>query len=174
MNVSLRNFRHFPSLSEETYAFRASILIDGKLAGSARNYGRGGPTELSISNPVRADLVAYAKSLPPVVTDILDEDGSPFVHQSESAEDVIDNLVHEQVLRKEQIRLERVFRKELSTKLLVLMPDNQILSSRSMEPTRLREVLQAEYVPSWAAGGVILNVLPEDEARSAWFKWAVK
>jgi hypothetical protein len=43
-----------------------------------------------------------------------------------------------------------------------------------MEPTRLREVLQAEYVPSWAAGGVILNVLPEDEARSAWFKWAVK
>lgn len=174
MNVSLRNFKHFPSLSQETYAFEATILIDGKLAGSARNYGHGGPTELSISNLVRANLVAYAKSLPPVVTDILNADGSPFVHQSSTAEDVIDNLVHEQVMLKEQARLKRIFKRELSTKLVVLMPDNTVMASGILTPTRLAEILRTQYVPKWAEGGVVLNVLPEDAAWSAWNKAVVR
>lgn len=61
MKIELKNVKHFPSLSQETEAFKASLYINGKHAGYAQNVGHGGSTDY------------YAK----------DEKGKEFISQAE-------------------------------------------------------------------------------------------
>lgn len=42
MKIEVRNLKHSPSLSEETYAYTATIYVDGKAAFHASNHGHGG------------------------------------------------------------------------------------------------------------------------------------
>lgn len=170
MNVSLRNFKHFPSLSEETYAFEARIVIDGISRGHARNRGQGGRTELSISDVDRAKLAAYAKTLPaiPFGPDI------PTMWVRETAEDVIDYLVHEQVMLKEQARLTKLFLNDYNTKLMVLLPNGTISASKPVPTLQLAELLRTKKFPAWAEKGQIINGLPLEEAKKVWFKAVVR
>jgi hypothetical protein len=41
--LSFQSFKSSPRMSEETLAFTATVLLDGKAVGTARNDGRGGP-----------------------------------------------------------------------------------------------------------------------------------
>ena len=45
MEIELKNVKHFPSLSQETEAFTASLYINGQHAGFAKNAGHGGSTD---------------------------------------------------------------------------------------------------------------------------------
>jgi hypothetical protein len=42
MKIEVRSLKHFPSLSEETTAYTATIYVDGKKAIDAKNDGHGG------------------------------------------------------------------------------------------------------------------------------------
>lgn len=42
MNLSVKKYKHYPRLSEETSCFVADICVDGKVIGEAKNDGRGG------------------------------------------------------------------------------------------------------------------------------------
>ncbi len=43
MKIEVRNLKHSASLSDETYAYTATIYVDGKPAFHASNHGTGGP-----------------------------------------------------------------------------------------------------------------------------------
>lgn len=65
MNITLTNFKYIKSLSKETNAFSANVIIDGKLAGTVSNHGHGGA---NMYNPfgLKTILDEYAKTLPPI------------------------------------------------------------------------------------------------------------
>jgi hypothetical protein len=70
MKIELKNFKHFPSLSEETYCFTATIVINGIKCGDAKNQGFGGETSVySDHTPRGIELIKqaelYCKTLPP-------------------------------------------------------------------------------------------------------------
>lgn len=43
MKITIANLKHSPSLSQETHAFTATVLVDGVRAFHASNHGHGGP-----------------------------------------------------------------------------------------------------------------------------------
>lgn len=64
--VTLGKFKHYARLSEETVAFTADILLDGKKVGTADNRGHGGCTNVRIDtgHPLTVvDLEAHVDSL---------------------------------------------------------------------------------------------------------------
>lgn len=68
MNIELKNVKYYESFSEETLAFQASLYIEGKRAGTAKNDGRGGPTYYDGDNKEGQELIRqaenYTKALP--------------------------------------------------------------------------------------------------------------
>lgn len=67
--IGLTSFKHYPRMSEETLAFHATLLINGKKAGVAKNDGHGGPSYVQLIDPsMMQPLVAYARALPPEQT----------------------------------------------------------------------------------------------------------
>ena len=42
MEITLKNVKHYESMSEETYCFEASLYVDGKRVGRVSNVGQGG------------------------------------------------------------------------------------------------------------------------------------
>lgn len=51
MKITLKNFKHLASLSEETLCFTATVCVDGKAIGTASNHGHGGSTTVHIADP---------------------------------------------------------------------------------------------------------------------------
>ena len=48
MNIQVKNVKIYDGLSEETVAFNASIYVDGKKVGDAKNNGRGGANDIDV------------------------------------------------------------------------------------------------------------------------------
>jgi hypothetical protein len=65
MKIELKNVTYNARLSEETAAFAATVYVDGKKAGEARNDGHGGPT-LIRPDALAMAIEAHAKTLPEV------------------------------------------------------------------------------------------------------------
>lgn len=68
MKVELKKIHYSASLSQETAAFVADVWVDGKLRGSVRNSGHGGP-DIVAPPSLAAEIEAYAKTLPPLPGD---------------------------------------------------------------------------------------------------------
>ena len=67
MKIELKSIKHFPSMSEDSEAFNATIYVDGKKVGTAKDNGMGGEIELQFaSNEVEVAVVSFIKSLPSV------------------------------------------------------------------------------------------------------------
>jgi hypothetical protein len=155
MNLSLKNISYNARLSEETSCFAASIYVDGKKAGEARNNGQGGATSIYPA-PLEDRIDAYAKTLP------------PYTYEGRSlemnAEMVIDNLLTNYLQRRDMKRAMRS--KFLFTKpgvkgvYAVIMGAAAIEVARA-DPEALRAKLHAKK---------ILNFLPEDEALALYAK----
>ena len=65
MNVTLKALKVNKSFSEETTCFTANIYVDGKKAGTARNRGCGGPTQIDFNDRKMHDKFnAYCATLP--------------------------------------------------------------------------------------------------------------
>lgn len=69
MNIELKNIKYFAAGSEETDCFVATIYIDGKKAGDARNDGHGGSTFIS-PLALAEQLNAHGATLPKEVLDM--------------------------------------------------------------------------------------------------------
>ena len=48
MEITLKNVKTYAGLSEETIAFNASVYIDGKKVGDAKNNGQGGSNDVNV------------------------------------------------------------------------------------------------------------------------------
>jgi len=116
MKIELKNFKHFASLSEETYCFTASIVIDGVKCGTAENRGFGGCTDIrSDYTPKGKQLIEaaeiYCKTLPPWHV-------SEFGTTEMSLEHFIDDLVHEAVMAKAKKQDEKRLAKKMEKAVL--------------------------------------------------------
>lgn len=61
MNIEVKNYKRYPALSEETEAYSATVYIDGKRAGEARNDGHGGSARIDIVPEHAAAFREYAR-----------------------------------------------------------------------------------------------------------------
>ena len=50
MNITLKNVKIYAGMSQETVAFNASVYIDGKKVGEAKNSGSGGANHIDVRN----------------------------------------------------------------------------------------------------------------------------
>lgn len=65
--LTLKSFKTVRWMSEETICFTATIVLDGKVIGTASNEGHGGCTFVHfISDIAKADADAFAKSINPM------------------------------------------------------------------------------------------------------------
>ena len=110
MKITLKSFKHSPSLSEETIAFTANIYADGKLVGHASNRGHGGNTDCFPANNKREEfqkVVQFCLTLP-------EKDYGDFTLPSD-IERVVDDLVDEMLEAKEKKSFETKCKKAMLT-----------------------------------------------------------
>ena len=81
--ITLGKFKYFAGMSEETNAFTANVMLDGKVIGYADNHGKGGCTHVRFVCDNRHEME---------------------VHQTAIA-DHIDTLVDAEVMKKETARI---------------------------------------------------------------------
>lgn len=89
-NITIKNFKHLASLSEETLCFTATVCLNGKAVGSAENHGHGGPTSVHIKDKNIYDLLT-----------------------SSDWEKTVDELTFRELEKKETAKLEKQVKKQL-------------------------------------------------------------
>ena len=148
MKVELKAVKFYPSLSEETNCFQATIYVDGKKAGTAENRGTGGPTDYHFADAtVEAAFCAYAKSLPAIQSTIKNEDGSLFSYPM-NGEHLIDELFEQHLKGKDAARIAKVAAQEKARFTAKGLQTLQIESKDTVmwvgvkDPLRVTEVVQ--------------------------------
>jgi hypothetical protein len=111
MKIELKNFKHFPTLSEETYCFTATLVVNGIKCGTAKNQGFGGSTSVySDHTPKGMKLIEeaenYCKSLPPYYIGKL-------CTIDMNLENFIDDLVNTAVIEKARLKDEKRLAKNM-------------------------------------------------------------
>ena len=160
MKIELRNIKHAAFASEETYCFSATVYVDGKKAGSARNAGKGGATDVWPPE-LEARLNAYAATLPYI-------DIGPVAHCGaameirQTAETLIDDLLGDWLL-------ERDLKRALSSRVLFVR-GGMVLQTAAMNKKALDWNLRSQDLASRLRADSILNLLPWNEAVAAYKK----
>jgi hypothetical protein len=110
--VEIRNLRVNQRLSEETLCFSATVYVDGKKVGEAKNHGHGGNTDVLIPRELVEPLKEYAVRY---FQERGDEDDkrllfepSPSGYIPDLVEYLIDHLVDEGERQKEARRIAKV------------------------------------------------------------------
>ena len=176
MNITLKNLKYSPSLSEETNAFTADVYVDGKKEGTASNHGTGGNTDIW-PRELEKRIDEYAKTLPPVVTDMMDphDKTKPFTYAVNS-DHIIDELVEAFLKAKDEARIEKKFKKDIATRILSVTNDGKLFTTKPFAPTDVARLLadKVYLAKQSATGRVCLNLLPLADARSLWMKAVVR
>jgi hypothetical protein len=124
MNIELKNIKHFESLSEETNAFTASVYIEGKRVGTAKNTGHGGETDVYADNELGRDLInraeAYFKSLPP--KHYPGQDGSEGFSFQVRLPDHIDDLLTDHLVKKDMADIQKKINRDMEKGIVVGTP----------------------------------------------------
>ncbi len=158
MKIEIRNLKFSAFASEETHCFEATVYIDGKRAGTARNAGHGGPTDIHPRECLER-LNAHAATLPKVVSDIPDEkDPTGFFTYAPSGESLVDDLVAEALI-------ERDLKKALAKRVLFTVAGKAgIFQLKACKADVLAQTLKDPRLGQRLKADKILNLLPFDEA----------
>jgi hypothetical protein len=70
--VAIGAFKHFAGMSEETNAFTANVLLDGKLIGYADNHGKGGCTHVRFLGDNRHEMEVHQTAIADHVDTLVD------------------------------------------------------------------------------------------------------
>lgn len=159
MKITLKNIKYFPSLSEETHCFSATIYVDGVKAGEASNHGHGGSTEVH-PRSLFEKLQAYGATLPrlPLGEGLKDQDGKPATY-AQDAESIINDLLEDYLDEKD-------FKKLLAGHVVFTRTgQSSIYKSNKLPKEALAAHLADPALPSKIGDcDKILNLLPFDEA----------
>ena len=68
MEITLKSVKHFPSLSEETEAYSASVYVDGKKIGTIENTGKGEEDRFQGDRQAYANATAWLAENRPTQT----------------------------------------------------------------------------------------------------------
>lgn len=170
MQITLKNVKHYPSMSEETECFEAVVYIDGKKAGRVANRGHGGSHEMD--RAVWERLNEYAKTLPPETFEV---NGQSFT-LPQSADSLIDDALQAILREKEEARLRKLFDKDIDTRVLYVKDGGVWGVKYGPTKTLPPEVLAhrtAKMDKLAAEGRVVLNRLGTDEAFATWKQYVL-
>lgn len=167
IKVELKNVKYSESLSEETHAYTATIYVDGKKAGSAKNNGHGGETDIWWDDKQAASKVSeMVDGLPMVETDFADsKDPSKKWSYKQRVDGYIDSLLVEFLEAKDLKRL-------LRNRVVVFQEaenfpgKGDILQTKTMKADQLKQTLalgEKKLTDAYEADKV-LNLLPFEEA----------
>lgn len=120
MQIELKSIRVYDRMSEETTAFSASLYIDGKKVGTAKNDGRGGMTDYYYNHPDYCDIIreaeSYCKTLPPRVfpkSEFTDSFSVPM-----DLEQKIEELLYDYLAKRDLEKFEKKKIKRMETHIL--------------------------------------------------------
>lgn len=149
MNITIANLKHSESLSEETHAYTATILVDGVRAFHASNHGTGGadlyrPIE-GYTGPTEEEIDEWLKTNTPPI-----ESGG--MQLENCLELVVGDLIEEKLIEK---RLKRM----LKTKILVISQENgkDALFSYKGKPTAQNLEAMRKHISSNKIKGELVN-----------------
>lgn len=152
--ITLKRFKDYPRMSEETIAFNSDIVFEGITVGTAENDGHGGCTFVHLNDKGR--------SIPALVEASRLPEGNP-----ESLTDIVDDLVglavHAKWVEKQRKRVE----KQLATTVLFNRKGDKDGEFRTynLKGKSPAEVLQfAKEVAGKPDVTRVLNLMPFDEA----------
>ena len=173
--VSLMSLKVADFASEETLCFSAVVLFDGEPIAEARNDGHGGCTFL---HPIKgaqtrlADAEAFAKSLPPLVTEYDDpNDRSGRLTIDVTLDFLVDHIAQETHADR---KIRTAFNRDIANKVLFVR-DNRLMFLKGLKLKWLpdRTALYANIRATHGPATIVLNELPQDEAFALWKKHAV-
>ena len=70
--ITIGAFKHFAGMSEETEAFTANVLLNGKVIGYADNHGTGGCTHVRFIGDDRHDMEIHQTAIADLVDTLVD------------------------------------------------------------------------------------------------------
>jgi hypothetical protein len=158
MKIELKNIKINLTFSEETTMFMADVYVNGKKTAYANNDGRGGCTFYNSYHSPNNDedlrqAEAYCLSLPKVRVEEYDFEFDM------NLEHFIDDLVHAELEKKEQKKLE----KQMANSIMWGKPKGHSYSQvkfkvplADIPTTRLQEVVD-KYKKEFKSGDVFLN-----------------
>lgn len=155
MRIELKKVTYSAALSEETNAFTADIWINGKKAGTARNSGHGGCTDIS-PHALCIEINEYAKTLP--MRDIGSAVGAAPMMRPQSDESIVDGLLISWVALRD-------LKRSLKNRALYTKTDKPgIFQTKVLTPMQMVHVLtSADVKVKWCVG-LFLNAMPEADA----------
>ena len=154
LGISLKGFKHYKGMSQETNAFTSGIVLNGVLVGDAENDGHGGCTFVRLNEKGR--------NIPALVAaDSIREfdDGS--------LTSIVDDLVSDEIEAREVERLKKKVAKDLSTMVLFNRKGDKAGSFRTYKAngkTPEQVLAFANEVAKQPDVTRVLNLLPFDEA----------
>lgn len=155
MKIELKNVKHSEFASQETNCFEATIYVDGKKAGSARNDGHGGCTFIH-PRELQQRLDAYGATLPGVVTPYLSE-GKPFV-MKQTGETLIDDLLTAFLITRD---VKRLLKGHI---LFVSAKNGKVCQTKKLRPEHLtHHLLDEARIKRQLDATRILNTAPVEE-----------
>lgn len=102
MKITIANLKHSPSLSEETHAYTATVLVDGVRAFEASNHGTGGPDMYhpikGYAGPTDIEVDAWLKANTP-------QHEAYGMKLDNSLEIVVGDLINDEIARKQLTRM---------------------------------------------------------------------
>ena len=111
MDIQLKNVKIYAGLSQETVAFAASLYVDGKKVGEARNAGHGGSNDVDVfDRDGRWDRAAIEKMEAEAATHEWSYDGKTYPHSLDSYIGQLVDDVQEQRYLKRKCRTQTLFR----------------------------------------------------------------
>lgn len=159
MNITLRNIKYAAFASEETHCFSATVYIDGKKEGTARNEGHGGPTFIE-PRALQEKLDAYGATLPRATSTIVDEkDPTGFFTYPQTGETLIDELVEAHLMERD---VKRAMAKRI---LFTVAGEKGIFQSNAAKTAdQLQRWLADPGLAARLKADKVLNLLPLPEA----------
>ena len=167
MKIGIKKLKVCQWMSEETTCFDCIVTLDGVACIKASNEGNGGSTflrDLAPHHGSLAKLMAYAKTLPPIVCPEMRDPKDPSVPFSypQTADTLVDELVNDAESLK---HMKRALKKRATFK-----TGNTLrhYAGVTWEALCSRHAVLFEKVKAQFPDAVWLNPLPEAEAFALW------
>lgn len=150
MKIELKGIKILQKASEETLCFEATIMIDGKQAGSVSNSGTGGANRYSDRKTQEA-LDAWGRTLPPLESKY----GLALTQDSDL---IIDQIVYDYDRR-------QALKKLMAKRIVFKESNGEITQTKALTTPVIQHYLSDDTaMAKLAKGSVVLNKLPFEEA----------
>ena len=110
MDITLKSIKIYAGLSEETIAFQASLYVDGKRVGEAKNAGHGGANDVRVFKDGRWDRALIDTMEAEAATHTWEYEGEAHPHSLDSYIGELVNNIQEQRDVKRKCRTQTLFR----------------------------------------------------------------